>query len=404
MSVIIGIDPHKALHAACAIDRTRESSWPSCRCARARVSSTSCSRGRRRSSVGRGRSSPPAGSAICSPSSSSRAASTSSMCRRRCRRGCGCWARDGRTRTTPTTPARSRSRRCGHRRWRSVRVEDHVSVLRLLAKAQLDIVARPEPRVQSAARAGARVGAGRDPQGNRCQHRPNQLLAGIEPVNAAQRQRLELAHETARRDPRPRRQAEAHPRRRITEAVTASGTTLTEIFGVGPIIAAMVIGYTGDVARFPTAGHYAAYNGTAPIEFSSSGRTVHRLSRRGNRTLNHAIHMIAVTQIRNPGSEGRAYYDTQARRRPHPTRSDALVEASHQRPRLPPPPRRRSRPIGPGGQSGNDSHIQRGRRNPGTRHFGISHSRTQTRTLRPTGDRRHRVHPARPHKPLEPAS
>ena len=48
---------------------------------------------------------------------------------------------------------------------------------------------------------------------------------------------------------------------------------------------------------FPTAGHYAAYNGTAPVEFSSAGRTVHRLSRRGNRTLNHAIHMAAVTQM-----------------------------------------------------------------------------------------------------------
>ena len=59
----------------------------------------------------------------------------------------------------------------------------------------------------------------------------------------------------------------------------------------------------------PTSGHYAAYNGTAPIEFSSSGRTVHRLSRRGNRTLNHALHMIAVTQIRHLDSEGRTYFD-----------------------------------------------------------------------------------------------
>ncbi len=67
-----------------------------------------------------------------------------------------------------------------------------------------------------------------------------------------------------------------------------------------------MIGYSGDVRRFPTAGHFAAYNGTAPIELSSGGRTVHRLSRRGNRTLNHAIHMIAVTQIRNLDSEGRA--------------------------------------------------------------------------------------------------
>ena len=64
---------------------------------------------------------------------------------------------------------------------------------------------------------------------------------------------------------------------------------------------------------------------------------------------------------------------------------------------LPTTPRRRSSPIGPGGQSGNDSHIQRGRRNPGTRHFGISHSRTQTRTLRRPERHRHRARAARPH-------
>jgi transposase len=127
-------------------------------------------------------------------------------------------------------------------------------------------------------------------------------------VNATQRQRLELAHETLDEirilDAKLKRS-----RTRITHAVTASGTSLTDIFGVGPILAALIIGYTRDVGRFPSAGHFAAYNGTAPVEFSSSGRTVHRLSRRGNRTLNHAIHMIAVTQIRNPGSEGRDYYD-----------------------------------------------------------------------------------------------
>ena len=92
-------------------------------------------------------------------------------------------------------------------------------------------------------------------------------------------------------------------------AIAIAALRSREVFGIGPIIAATIIGYTGDITRFPTTGHYAAYNGTAPIEFSSSGRTVHRLSRRGNRTLNHAIHMIAVTQIRNPGSEGRTYFD-----------------------------------------------------------------------------------------------
>jgi hypothetical protein len=44
-----------------------------------------------------------------------------------------------------------------------------------------------------------------------------------------------------------------------------------------------------------------SYNGTAPIEVSSGGRTIHRLSLRGNRRPGHAIHMAAVTQIRHRG-------------------------------------------------------------------------------------------------------
>jgi transposase len=98
-------------------------------------------------------------------------------------------------------------------------------------------------------------------------------------------------------------------RTRIATAVAASGTTVTDIFGVGPVVAAMLIGYTGDPERFRTPNHYAAYNGTAPVEFSSSGRTIHRLSLRGNRHLNKAVHLIAVAQIRFAHSPGRAYYD-----------------------------------------------------------------------------------------------
>ncbi|HPU40707.1 MAG TPA: transposase, partial [Microthrixaceae bacterium] len=97
--------------------------------------------------------------------------------------------------------------------------------------------------------------------------------------------------------------------KRIKAAVAASGTTVTDIFGVGPIIAAMLIGFTGDVDRFANRDRYAAYNGTAPVEFSSGGRTVHRLSTRGNRQLNHAIHMAAICQLRQPHSDGRAYVD-----------------------------------------------------------------------------------------------
>ena len=98
-------------------------------------------------------------------------------------------------------------------------------------------------------------------------------------------------------------------RTRITTAVAASETTLREVFGVGPIVAAMLIGYSGDPTRFTTAARYAAYTGTAPVEFSSGGRITHRLSRRGNRRLNHALHIAAITQIRHRHSVGRGFYE-----------------------------------------------------------------------------------------------
>ncbi len=97
-------------------------------------------------------------------------------------------------------------------------------------------------------------------------------------------------------------------KKRIAAAVDAAGTTLTDVPGIGAIGAATIIGYTGDVTRFPTKGHYATYNGTAPIEASSGSRTRHRLNPRGNRIINHAIHIAAVTQLRHD-TKGRAYYD-----------------------------------------------------------------------------------------------
>jgi transposase len=98
-------------------------------------------------------------------------------------------------------------------------------------------------------------------------------------------------------------------KKKLATAVGASGMSLTEVFGVGPFIAATVIGDVRDVSRFPGRDRFAAYNGTAQIEVSSGNRIVHRLSMRGNRRLNHAIHMAAVTQVRYQHSSGRAYYD-----------------------------------------------------------------------------------------------
>ena len=95
---------------------------------------------------------------------------------------------------------------------------------------------------------------------------------------------------------------------RIRDAVDASGTTLLELHGVGPIVAALILAHVGDAARFATPARFASYNGTAPIEASSGPRKRHRLNPRGNRKLNHAMHLIAVTQIRHD-TPGRVYYE-----------------------------------------------------------------------------------------------
>jgi transposase len=96
-------------------------------------------------------------------------------------------------------------------------------------------------------------------------------------------------------------------KKKLAAAVKASGTSLTEIFGVGPVIAATVIGDVVTAGRFPSRDHFAACNGTAPVEVSSGQKKTCRLSLRGSRRLNHAIHMAAITQIRYEHSDGRGY-------------------------------------------------------------------------------------------------
>ena len=72
-------------------------------------------------------------------------------------------------------------------------------------------------------------------------------------------------------------------------------------------MAALVIGHSGDIGRFASRHHYASYNGSAPVEASSGPKRRHRLNSRGNRQLNHALHMIAVTQVGHD-TPGRVYY------------------------------------------------------------------------------------------------
>jgi transposase len=82
----------------------------------------------------------------------------------------------------------------------------------------------------------------------------------------------------------------------LTTLVAASRTRLVDLVGIGPILAARILGEVGDVARFPDADHFAAANGTAPIPVASGRTDRHRLNRGGNRRRNRAVHYVALTQ------------------------------------------------------------------------------------------------------------
>jgi len=107
----------------------------------------------------------------------------------------------------------------------------------------------------------------------------------------------------------------------ITAAVGVVDTTLTGLYGAGPIVAATILGEVLDVRRYRSKHAFAAANGTAPIPASSGRTSRHRLNRAGNRTLNRALYTIAITQIR-ADTEGRAYY--QRKRAEGKTNREAL--------------------------------------------------------------------------------
>lgn len=185
------------------------------------------------------------------------------------------------------------------------------------------------------------------------------VLAGITPLGTVDRARVELAHDLLQDLGHVDEQRRA-VKARLAKIVTASKTTVTDVSGVGPIVAATVLGSVADVHRFTSKDAFAAYNGTAPIEASSGNRTVHRLSRRGNRQLNHVIHMAAVSQIAHHDTPGRVYYERKVNEGMAPKSalralkrrvSDAIYA------RMIADARRaaRAQDSDPGGQTGNDS-------------------------------------------------
>ena len=187
-----------------------------------------------------------------------------------------------------------------------VQPEDHSAVLRMVAKRHLELTAL---RTQAACRLHATLAVLRPGGMARRLSATNAagMLKTMRPVGPVASQRKAMARQHLADIRRFDRELKAN-RALIRQAVAASNTTVTDVYGVGPVVAALLIGYTGGIDRFGSADRYAAYNGTAPVEYSSGGKKRHRLSMRGNRVLNHALHMAAVTQIRY-ATEGRVYYD-----------------------------------------------------------------------------------------------
>jgi len=132
------------------------------------------------------------------------------------------------------------------------------------------------------------------------------LLNDLKPDDPANEMRLEIAFDHIEDVMRLDRKIDDYNRRIVADIKTC-GTTLIRLYGVGPINAALILGEVGDVSRFPNRDHFASYTGTSPISASSGDQQRHRLNRAGNRRLNHALHIAAITQIRQD-TPGRVLY------------------------------------------------------------------------------------------------
>ncbi|MGA8045974.1 MAG: IS110 family transposase [Dermatophilaceae bacterium] len=173
--------------------------------------------------------------------------------------------------------------------------------------------------------------------------------------------------------------------------VLARGSTLMDLPGVGPVVAARVLADTGDVARFADRNRFASWTGTAPLDASSGEQNRHRLCRAGNRRMNHMIHIAAVNPA-PPRHRRAGLLPPQARRGKEAAGSAALPQTPDLRRPLSTTPRRRpsrrhrqcrGRRGGPGRAPRGVSDIQRGRLTPAHRHFGSATSRTREHDATP---------------------
>ena len=177
----------------------------------------------------------------------------------------------------------------------------------------------------------------------------------------------------------------------LKQAVLATGSHLMDLHGIGPAGAARILADVADVRRFPDRNHFASWTGTAPLDASSGEQIRHRLSRAGNRRMNHVLYIAAFVQLRHD-TPGRAYYRRKLAAGKTPMEamrclkrrlSDAvyrqlLADAQHHD---------TDHRGGPGRAQRGDTHIQRGRPDPAHRHFGSATTRARSsNATRPATD------------------
>jgi transposase len=133
------------------------------------------------------------------------------------------------------------------------------------------------------------------------------LLARVRPRDAAGKTRRRVAAELIADLQHVYDRSKAADKE-LKALLAQTGTTLTQLHGIGPSGAARLLVEVGDITRFPTRAHFASWTGTAPIDASSGDHVRHRLSRGGNRRINRVQHIMAIVQLRN-ATECRAYYD-----------------------------------------------------------------------------------------------
>jgi transposase len=188
---------------------------------------------------------------------------------------------------------------------RQVQVEDQAVVLHLLIKRRQDLVAARTQTINRLHRLLMDLVPG-GARRNLTAKRAAALLTEVTPTGASAVTRWQLAGELVA-DIRQLEQRIAAVEARIKTAVAQADSSLIQLFGVGPVLAATFLGEVGDIRRFPSKHHFAAHTGTAPLEASSGQVIRHRHSRAGDRKLNHALYMMAMVQVRRP-SAGQAYY------------------------------------------------------------------------------------------------